>query len=329
MYSLGAVESFLLLTILSVAYSNRLRRKERLRRAVTANLVPNMLGAWTLAAIMTLPPVGIAAAVAVYYAADWPARKAAKKANPRRYVYSALGSAVSAVVSSEAWHTVGGMLGITIALLTFSILNIGLVAAAMVASRHYSNFRTMLSDPRAHRDEMATYLIGLAIGGAMTWHVALGVVVVPLLAALHLRASRRSVVATGAYDPQLNVWAEDAWRLQVGDHLRPGRWSSVLLIDTHGSTERQIPLIIGGCLAPSDPLGRFGSNGGLAVFLPESARCGGALVASQIVQSLARQGVQATVGVATGRGIVLQDMIMDALNDLFCERDRAADARSA
>ena len=98
------IQSFLLLTVLSLTYSYCLRWKEKLRRAVVSDRIPDMLGLWTFAGVMLLPPSLIVALVVLVNLGEWPSRRAVGNGRPFKYAVSTVGTAASCLVASYVLH---------------------------------------------------------------------------------------------------------------------------------------------------------------------------------------------------------------------------------
>src|SRR3954465_7966223 len=109
---------FLLLASTSVAYSISVRRLERLRRALANGKMPNLLSTWTIAGALILPPPLIVGAVAIAYAAEWPSRKIVNRGRPLRYLYSCVSAMAAGLTAAVVAHTVEGLLGLALTVLT-------------------------------------------------------------------------------------------------------------------------------------------------------------------------------------------------------------------
>lgn len=322
MLAIHSVVNLLLLAGLSVAYNHAARRVERLRRAVTENRVPNMLGVWIFASIMLLPTLLVPVALGIFYAADWPNRSAARRAHPWRYVYSWAASTVAALAAVAALHQFGMVPGTALALVIFTAVNIGLISLAMVIRHQTSVAIEMLSQRRSHMLEVATQLTGVVLGAGMQWHPAAAVTAVPILIATHYRALRISVRETQAYDPEARLWSEDAWAFRASELVATGKVVTVMIIDPGTSDRAVLADVIRPCLTGGSVLGRYG-KAGIASASRTSALIVGQATVQAAAAALARSGARAHLGGRTAAGEDLTEMLTHALSDLMTARDRA------
>lgn len=314
---------FLLLAFTSVAYGMSVRRLERLRRALADGELPNMLGVWTFAATLTLPPLLIAAAVAIAYLAEWPSRRIVSEGRPFRYAYSACAVIVACLAASQVRHLVSGPAGIPVAMGTFCLLNILTIAAAMTATGHASALRMFL-DPKAHLVEVATQCLGVALAEVMIWQPALGVLVVPAVLLVHRWSLRETVRDEDAYDEVAGLWSETAWRVQAQQKLHDARGHVALMIidpDKPGLEYLILEAIRSG-LSPSDLLGRYGTRQ-IVLLIPVGRPEAGRFMSTGFRADLAAAGVQAALGCATTADAELEGLLIEAMSDLMFRRAAA------
>jgi hypothetical protein len=326
---IGTYDSyFLLLSVSSVAYSASVWRLERLRRALTDGRLPNLLGIWTFAASLVLPPAFIAGVVAVAYAAGWPARKVVGGGRPFRYFYSGSAATCSCLAASIVLHSVGGVLGVALSMVTFSIIDAGLIAAALIVARQTHVLR-MFANWKAHAVELAMQCLGIMLAGLMTWHVVLGVLVVPALLLVHHWSLRETVKAEEAFDEKTGLWSETAWRVQAHQKLHDARGHVALIIvdpDEPG-TEQPILQAIGSGLTSSDLLGRYGTRQ-IVVLISVGRPEAGPFLSTGFRADLARAGVPAALGCATTADAELEGLLIEAMSDLMARRAAAGVHRS-
>ncbi|HST47326.1 hypothetical protein [Jatrophihabitans sp.] len=324
------IQSFLLLTALSLAYSHCLRWKEVLRRAVVSDRVPDMLGVWTFAGTMLLPAPLIVALVIVVNLGEWPSRRAVGNGRPLKYAVSTVGTAASCLLACYVLHRPAlGMLAIPAAVLTFWATNISIVAALIRASGKRHVWRMLAAVPRAHLVEVGTQAMGAGLGLAMAWHQATAVAVLPILFAVHLGALRHTVQAEHAFDAELGLWSELAWRVQVQQRLYdlPGQVALLIIDPDQAGQQRQILQAIASGLGPADLLGHYGTRqivALIAVGRPEA----GAFLSTGFRADLAAAGVQAALGCATTADSDLEGLLVAAMSDLMRRRAAAGINRS-
>jgi hypothetical protein len=319
---------FLLLALTSVAYSVSIRRLERLRRALGAQKTPNLLSVWTFAATLLLQPAFIASVVVIAYAAEWPSRKMVGPCRPFRYVYSCAAAIVSCLAASVVVRNEEGLAGIALAALTVSTANIALVAVAMMAA-HEAHLLRKFVNAKAHVAEVTTQCLGVALAGLLSWHVALGLLVVPAVLLVHHWSLRETVKAEEAFDEETGLWSETAWRVQAHQKLHDARGHVALIIvdpDEPG-TEQPILQAIGSGLTSSDLLGHYGTRQ-IVVLISVGRPEAGPFLSTGFRADLARAGVPAALGCATTADAELEGLLIEAMSDLMARRAAAGVHRS-
>ncbi len=315
--------TFLLLATISVTYSLSIRRLERLRRALAEEKVPDLLSIWTFAATLTLPPLYIVAIVTVTFLAEWPSRKIVRRANPFKYIYTGVVAAGSCLTAWTVLHAVGGVAGVVLALLTFSAVGIVLIAVALVLARQAHALR-MFANPKAHAAETATQCLGIALAGLLSWHLALGLLVVPAVLLVHHWSLRETVKVEEAFDPVTQLWSEKAWMVQAQQKLHDARGHiALLMIDPDEAGQEQLIMqAIESGLGPSDLLGRYGTRQ-IVVLIPVGRREAGPFMSAGFRADLAAAGVHAALGCATTADSELEALLIEAMSDLMGRRTEA------
>jgi hypothetical protein len=320
--------SLVLLAFISVAYAVSIRRLERLRRALAAGELPNLLGVWTFAATLTLPPFLIAAAVAIAYLAEWPSRRIVGQGRPLRYAYSAGVAIASCIAASHLRQMVPGPIGILAAVVAFCLLNISLIAVAMVAAGHKTALRMFLN-PKDHLVEVATQCLGVVLAELLFWHPPFAVLVVPAVLVVHRWSLRETVKVEKAFDEETGLWSETAWRVQAHQKLHDAHGHVALIIvdpDEPG-TEQPILQAIGSGLTSSDLLGRYGTRQ-IVVLISVGRREAGPFLSTGFRADLARAGIPAALGCATTADAELEGLLIEAMSDLMARRAAAGVHRS-
>lgn len=322
------VVPFLLLAMISVTYSTAIRRLERLRRALTEGKVPTLLSSWTFAAALILPPMLVVALVSIAYAAEWPSRRIVRGGRPLRYVYSGIAAIGSCLAASAALNAVDGPGGLALALLSFSAVDIASTAAVLLLARQAHVLR-MFANPKAHGAELATQCLGVALAGLITWHVALGVLVVPAVLLVHRWSLRETVKAEEAFDEHTGLWSEKAWRIQAQQKLYDtGGHVALIIIDPdEPGADHRILQVIGSGLSPSDLLGRYGTRQ-IVLLIPVGRPEAGPFLCTGFRTDLGRAGVQAALGCATTADAELEGLLIAAMSDLMAKRAAAGVHRS-
>lgn len=324
-----AVECLALLSALSLAYSTSLRRVERLRRAVSRDRLPDMVGVWTFAGVAVLPLPFVAVMAVVASLGEWPSRKVHQGGRPVKYAISTGALALACVAAAEVRAVVPGPAGVALAVPTFCLLNPALVAGLYCVEGKSHLLRRFL-DPHAHLIEVATQALGAGVGLAMLhWHPLLAVGALVLLYGLHLTSLRHVVEAEEAFDPETGLWTEIAWRVQAQQKLHDARGHlALLLIDPdQPGQERQIIQAIESGLAPTDLLGRYGTRQ-IVVLIPVGRAEAGPFLSAGFRADLVTAGVPARLGCATTADSELEGLLIEAMSDLMSRRAAAGVNRS-
>jgi hypothetical protein len=208
-------------------------------------------------------------------------------------------------------------------MLTHSAVNIGLIAAAVMLARQKHVLR-MFANPKAHAAEAATQCLGIALAGLLSWHVALGVLVVPALLLVHHWSLRETVKVEEAFDPETRLWSEKAWMVQAQQKLHDARGHvALLMIDPdEPDQEHLIMRAIESGLGPSDLLGRYGTRQ-IVVLIPVGRPEAGPFMSAGFRADLAAAGVHAALGCATTADSELEALLIEAMSDLMGRRTEA------
>ncbi|HEY0166398.1 MAG TPA: hypothetical protein VGB75_05080 [Jatrophihabitans sp.] len=213
-------------------------------------------------------------------------------------------------------------------MLTFSIVDVTLIAAVLVLARQTHVMR-MFANPRAHAAEAATQCLGIALAGLLSWNLALGVLVVPALLLVHHWSLRETVKVEEAFDSVTGLWSEAAWMVQAQQKLHDVHGSVALFMidpDEAGQEVRILQTIESG-LQPTDLLGRYGSRQ-ILVLIPVGLPEGGPFLATGFRKDLAAAGVRAALGCATTGDAELEGLLIEAMSDLMGRREAAGITRN-
>lgn len=314
--------TFLSLTALVVPYLRIVTGMERLRLTVSQRQVSSMLGVFTFAAITVLPLELLPPFVALVYAVAWPTFRRAG-APLHRHAYNCAAATLAALASSEVTHTVPGVASIPVGILTFMALNLSLVLIVIRATGHVEAL-PMLRNPHTHQVVLCSQILGATMGGLAQWHLAAGAVALPLTFAYHRLALRGTVKDTAAFDTDLGLWSEDAWKALAGELVRGGECVTLMIIDATSSAEmRVLAEVVRGCLRQTDALGRYGNGQQIALLTVSGSSSAGRVLTSRVRNSLSRASAHYTLGSCTAQGWDLYDMLMAALTDVMSAQDRS------
>jgi hypothetical protein len=319
------LQNFLLLTVLSLTYSHSLRRVEKLRRAVVLDRIPDMLGIWTFAGVMLLPPSLIAALVLLANLGEWPSRRAVGNGRPFKYAVSTAGTAASCVAASYVLHHPAlGAFNIPATVLIFWALNIGIVAILIRASGRRDVWRMVSAVPHVQLVEIGTQFLGAGLGLAMLWHQATAVVALPILFTVHLASLRHVVEVEDAFDEVTGLWSETAWCVQAQQRLDDAQGHvALLMIDPdEAGQECLIMQAIESGLGASDLLGRYATRQ-IVILISVGRAEAGPFLSAGFRADLAAGGVSAALGCATTADSELEGLLIEAMSDLMSRRAAA------
>jgi hypothetical protein len=213
-------------------------------------------------------------------------------------------------------------------MLAFSAIDAALIAAVLILARQTHVLR-MFANPKAHAVELTMQCLGVALAGLISWHLPLGILVVPALLLVHHWSLRETVKAEDAFDTETGLWSETAWRVQAQQKLYDAHGHvALLMIDPdEAGQERQILEAIKSGLGPSDLLGRYGTRQILVLILVGRPQAGRFLSAG-FRTDLANSGIKAALGCATTDDSELEGLLIEAMSDLMARRAAAGVHRS-
>jgi hypothetical protein len=316
----NATAGLVLLAVMSVAYTWCFSSMERLRLSMAQRHVSSMLGVFTFAAVVRLPPAILPILVGVVYLSAWPTFRRSG-APLHRHAYNAASVLVACLAAKAAMGVSPTVLAIPIGILVFMAVNLGLVAAAILISRQFDAL-SMLRNPRTYFVVLATQLLGAGVGTAMQWHVALGLCGLPAIFAVHAAALRGTVADTRACVDL--VWREDAWLVIADEAMRAHRWFSVLIVEPDvGSDRESVATVLRDMAGPDDKIGLYGSDQ-LVVLLADTPAAGGRMVARRLTETLCEVGAPAAIGSADSKAGTLHEVLVQASGDVIIRRAERA-----
>lgn len=308
----GQLLSFLVLALISIAYSELTRRSGRLGVALKDGKTPNLLSAMTFAGAILLPPPLIVTTVAVAYAAEWKTRRA-YGARVHRHIYTA----ASVICACQAAHvlvqTVPGALGLPLAAIVSMAINIGLVIAALLLANQ-RRVLEMFRSVRGHAMVSASHLIGIGTAYLATWHLPLCLLALPLLMAVQRLLLSSQITETKAIAAD-GVWSREGWMALAREAHAAKEWFSVLLAD---ASPAQLGLLRARLVAevPTDsPVGVIGEQ--LVILMRGATAAAAELYAGDLAAELAREGMPVSIGIAECKraGQPLSAVLVEAASD--------------
>lgn len=237
---------FIVLALGAIVHLEAARGIERLRE-LAAEGVPyiNLKAMWTFAAVLLLPPLLVAALVAVTYMHCW--LRVTRRTPLYRKIYSAatilLAAAVARFVldvlppAQSLGLTEGplGLLSMLAAAVAFWAVNHGLVVAAILLSRPDTSFRTALGDPVEQLVLAGSIGLGMATASLLNRESWLVVVLMVSVLALHRAVLVPQFQQAARHDPKTGLANAVFWHEMAGKELarsqRTGTPLGILMID--------------------------------------------------------------------------------------------------
>lgn len=288
----SAFGRFCLLILIAIAYAEGGERVEVLRRYVgyvENSTISNASGLWCFAAALVLP-VGLAGAfVAALYAHVVYRSVRKSTAQPYRMVYTATTEILAAMSASwVASHfdgssallglSVGSLIAALFALMTYAVVNQGLIAAVLYLVVHPTSLRAVLVTPEDETLELATLALAVLFAVTVVHGPFLAPFTLPLIVVLRRSALVRELQVQATRDAKTGLLNAGAWRAEAERQLiraeRLGAHMAVLMVDldhfkilndTYGhpagdATLRAVADCITDALRGYDAVGRFGGE---------------------------------------------------------------------
>jgi hypothetical protein len=283
-----------------------------------------MLGVWTFAAAVMLPPRLMAMVVIVAAVTEWPARNITGQARPYRYVYST----AAAILTAAAAHACVSLklpyeLGLALAIPTFMVVGILCLVAAMVSYGQCSGMSGLLR-PSAHYVELCS--IAIAIAEVQFIHLGVGLLAwLSLPAAIMLqRYTTRVKLHSIADSAVLQPMGEESWLIASTEIVTALPVVAVMRVNT---TDPLAASAVAQMQAGCDAIGYAGKSG-LAVLLVDCPDLNADALAARLRTALFHAGVEASVATAAKPrdGYSLDDLLAVCEAELIA---RDAASRSA
>lgn len=301
--------SFLCLAAASVAYVNAATGLERVRLAVSQRQVSTMLGVFTFAGVVVLPAQLFGLLVCVIYAVAWPTyRRAGARAH--RHTYSAGAVIVAGIAAANVLHRLPYIPGLLAALVLYTAVNGGMIAAAITLAGH-RNAWAMFRSRQFYAALGATLPAGAVTGVAMhLLHPLVVLAAIPATAGVHMWTASRTAEATGAVVDR--VWARDAWLVLADEAERVGDIYTVLMVDLLDKADlvaaRDVVL---DWFGRTHAIGRY-SETQLVVLLLNQVEASSRALGVRLSLLLTSRGIAAGVGVAENQDAALRDVLLIA-----------------
>lgn len=334
------------------------RHVERMRRRFSDTPHQNMTSVWTVAAAVLLPPGLAVVVVAALYAYLWlriwrplHGERVWKVVFNASTVTLSCHAATATAHATDVYPLTGWReLGLaTIAILIYSVVNLGLAGGALALMTTNRTVRGLLGTPADAALEYATLTIGLVAAILLVDAPAAVALLIPTLVVLHQNVLLRQLEEAASTDPKTGLLNARTWRSLALTELdrahREGTQLGLLLLDLDNFKSindskghlvgDQVLVAIAEQLKqgtrPYDILGRFGGDE-FVLLCPGVDAHSLVAVAERMrtsVERLAIPGVEldAAVTVSIGASLYpevgpeLEDLLLDADNALFASKD--------
>lgn len=245
-YTLGELSSMLTLTVLGLLHTEIAVRAERIRRRVTETPHVDLSSVWTFAGAVLLPPLMAAfVAVVVFTHLWWRAWR--PRVPAYRQVFStatvllaclAAGAVVGYLAPDHETAGLGegpGPFALVMALLAYTTVNSGLIAAAIAVSTPQPTVSQVVGHWDENALEIATLCLGAITAVALAINPWLVVLVLPALLVLHRAVLVRQLEEAASTDGKTGLLNAAAWHVhaqrELAKSVRVGRGASLLILD--------------------------------------------------------------------------------------------------
>lgn len=301
---------------------------ERLRHRSDEIPHIDLSSVWAFAAAALLPGPLSCAVVVVVYAHIYLRVLRRLGIPPHRALFStativlavqAAGGVLVGVGGPDPFHTLRGLLGVVLALLTYAVVNMTLVVAVIALSGPSRSLRTFAAVMGRGDEavlEFATLSMGaLAAAAVATFGAPYAVLVLPPLIVLHRTVLVRQLEEAASIDGKTGLLNAAAWHVRAAQALRrsdhDGGHTTVLVLDLdhfkdvndgHGhlvgdQVLAAVATAVRGEVREDDVVGRFGGEE-FVVLLPgvegDDSQAGAAAVAERIRRRIAELSVEVT-----------------------------------
>jgi diguanylate cyclase (GGDEF)-like protein len=344
---------------LGLAKEELTRRVEAIRRRYSDTPHQNMTSVWTFAAALLLPPGSAAVVVAALYTYLWlRIWSPAQGARAWKVVFSASAVTLSCHSATGIMHAWGvhslpngtAVMAVVIAILIYSIVNLGLVAGAIALMTTERSPRRLFGTPSDAALEYATLTIGGVAAALLQYTPWSVLLLIPGLVVLHRNVLVRQLEEAASSDPKTGLLNATRWRSLAQAELdrakRDQTQLGILMIDLdqfkrindgngHLVGDRvlvEVATVLKQHTRQYDVLGRFGGDEFVLLCPGVDAEqlVGVAERIRESIEQLAiedgQRGIRVTVSIGAAHypavGPRLEDLLIAADNALFAAKDK-------
>lgn len=269
-------------------------------------MTPNVQGTWCFAAALLLPPVAAASVTALCSIGQWRTyNPAAPNRRVYRYVYSSMGTLLSATVCSWIFHRhLPLVAALPLAGVLWVVIGAGATTLAMCASGDFGAAKEMLHF-QPHKMVLATMCVAVGEYGIRDIAMPLMWLSLPAAVAIHryfVTAELRTPPGAGFVPMDRQAW------LHVAKVIVDA--SDTVSVVRVATTDPEAAAIVAKAQTGCDAIGATG-NGGLAILLPDCPPAQGDAFARRLRIVMAHHGIDCTIAAASkprdGQG--LEDLL--------------------
>jgi diguanylate cyclase (GGDEF)-like protein len=354
---------------LGLAMGEMTRHVERVRRRFNDTPHVNLTSVWTFSAILMLPPVLVPVVIcALYLHLFWRSWYRVRSVRAYRLVFTA-STVVLAAYSASAirdlltppdmalWGRPSVVGAVVIAVVVYSLVNLGLVATAITLHERRINVRRALGTGKEAALEYGTICLGAITALLIDIHPTWALLMIPALLVLHRSVLMRQLEEAASTDQKTGLVNATAWTnmatAEVRRAARDETQVGVLMVDldhfkavndTHGHLvgDRVLQAVadaLTGCARRYDVVGRWGGEE-FVVLCPEvtadSLRGIGERICERVRElrvSTSETGEDVVEGLTVSIGLALypkfgpelQDVLLAADDALFVAKDSGRD----
>jgi diguanylate cyclase (GGDEF)-like protein len=310
---------------------------ERLRRRTDESPHIDLISVWAIAAAILLPGLIAGALVAALYAHLYLRVSRPFGVPPHRFLFS-VATVVLAVQAASVviqWLAVGfpfrggpGLLAVGLALITYAVVNMSLIAGVIVLSgptRNIATFLQVLSRGDDVVHEFATLCVGVLVAGAVaSFGAPYALLVLPPLIVLHRTVLVRQFEEAASTDSKTGLLNAATWHVLADQEMRRavrGQARLTVLVldldhfklinDRYGhlvgdQVLAEVAAAVRAEVRDEDIVGRFGGEEFVVLLRGSVGRQGGPREAAEVVAERIRRGVAGLrVAVPGSRGALV------------------------
>jgi diguanylate cyclase (GGDEF)-like protein len=358
----GALVTLGIIVFLGVTMGELSRHVERVRRRFNDTPHVNLTSVWTFSAALVLPPVLTPVVIGVLYVhLFWRSWDRVRGVHAYRLVFTASTVTLAAHTawtirhlfapeSLTGWDRPSVVVAVAVAVLAYSAVNSGLVAAAITLHDKHLDLRRALGTGKENALEYGTLGLGAITGLLISLNPGWAVMIVPALLVLHRSVLMRQLEEAASTDAKTGLTNATAWTSMASAEIqraaRDTTQAGVLMVDldhfkqvndVHGHLVgdrvlQAVADVLTASVRRYDVVGRWGGEEFVVLcpeVTPEELRSIAERICERVrelrvpVDGTVVDGLSVSVGIALYPefGPELQDVLLAADDALFVAKD--------